>query len=99
MFVVLIIVWETHDGGLAGHFGRDKKLAHIKEKFYWQNLEQGVIQRIQRCRICHISKCGNQNTSLYKPLPVPRAPWKDVCNTPTTILYMPFFVQANFFCS
>ncbi|WRX11626.1 Integrase [Theobroma cacao] len=72
------IIWEAHNGGLAGHFGRDKTLALVKEKFYWPKLERDIIRHIQRCRICHIAKLGNQNTSMYKPLPIPEAPWVDV---------------------
>ena len=56
----------------------DKTLALIKEKFYWPKLERDVIRHIQRCHICHIAKSGNQNTGLYKSLPVPKAPWEDV---------------------
>nr|KYP46036.1 Transposon Ty3-G Gag-Pol polyprotein [Cajanus cajan] len=72
------IIWEAHDGGLAGHFGRDKTVALIKEKFYWPKLERDVIHHIQRCRICHLANSKGQNTGLYLPLPVPVAPWEDV---------------------
>ena len=72
------IIWEAHDGGLAGHFGRDKTVALIKENFYWPKLEKDVVRHIQRCRICHLAKTKGQNTGLYLPLPVPAAPWEDV---------------------
>ncbi|XP_027343128.1 uncharacterized protein LOC113855696 [Abrus precatorius] len=72
------IIWEAHDGGLAGYFGRDKTIALIKENFYWPRLERDVIGHIQRCRICHLAKSTSQNTGLYLPLPVPVAPWEDI---------------------
>ena len=72
------IIWEAHDGGLSGHFGRDKTVSLIKENFYWPKLERDVIRHIQRCRICHLAKTKGQNTGLYLPLPVPAAPWEDV---------------------
>jgi len=28
------IIWEAHDGGLTGHFGRDKTVALVKENFH-----------------------------------------------------------------
>ena len=72
------ILWEAHDGGLAGHFGRDKTVALVKESFYWPKVERDVNRHIQRCRICHLAKTKSQNTGLYLPLPVPEAPWEDV---------------------
>ncbi|GKV14749.1 hypothetical protein SLEP1_g25572 [Rubroshorea leprosula] len=44
------IIWEAHNGGLAGHFGRDKTLALVKESLYWPKLEQNVIRHIKRCK-------------------------------------------------
>ncbi|GKV41594.1 hypothetical protein SLEP1_g49100 [Rubroshorea leprosula] len=73
-----LIIWEAHNGGLAGHFGRDKTLALVKESFYWPKLEQNVIHHIQRCKVCHQAKTINRNTGLYLPLPIPTSPWEDV---------------------
>ncbi|XP_072084429.1 uncharacterized protein [Arachis hypogaea] len=75
---IIRLMNQIHNGGLAGHFRRDKMLALIKEKFYWPKLERDVIRHIQRCHICHIAKSRNQNTGLYKSLPVSKAPWKHV---------------------
>ncbi|KAI4313528.1 hypothetical protein L6164_026501 [Bauhinia variegata] len=72
------IIWKAHDGGLAGHFGLDITMALIKENFYWPKLEREVNKHIQRCRICHLAKNKSQNTGLYMPLLVPKAPWEDV---------------------
>jgi len=72
------INWEAHDGGLAGHFGRDKTVALVKENFYWPRHERDVYKHIQRCRVCHLAKAKSQNTGFYMPLPVPEAPWDDV---------------------
>ena len=72
------IIWEAHNGGLAGHFGRDKTVALVKENFYWPKLERDINRHIQRCRTCHLAKSKSQNTGLYMPLPVPDAPWEDV---------------------
>jgi hypothetical protein len=40
------IIWEAHDGGLSGHFGRDKTVAFVKENFYWPKLEKDVNKHI-----------------------------------------------------
>lgn len=54
-------------------------MALAKEKFYWPKLEKYANKHIQRYRICHLEKTQSQNTRLYMPLPVPKAPWEDVC--------------------
>ncbi|GKC17392.1 RNA-directed DNA polymerase [Tanacetum coccineum] len=65
-------------GGLAGHFGRDKTLALLCEKFYWTEMERDVNRLLERCRTCHISKTHSSNAGLYTPFSVPVTPWEDV---------------------
>ncbi|GJU39677.1 RNA-directed DNA polymerase [Tanacetum coccineum] len=72
------IILESHAGGLAGHFGRDKTLALIRSCFYWPKMERDVSRIIARCRVCHIAKTRHTNAGLYTPLPVPTALWEDV---------------------
>ncbi|GJW01004.1 RNA-directed DNA polymerase [Tanacetum coccineum] len=72
------IVLEGHAGGLAGHFGRDKTLALLREQFYWPKMECDVNRLLERCRTCHIAKTHSSNAGLYTPLSVPVAPWEDV---------------------
>lgn len=50
------IIIEAHGSGLAGHFGRDKMLAIVKENFYWPKMEKDVMQHLERCRTCHIPR-------------------------------------------
>ncbi|GKA13326.1 RNA-directed DNA polymerase, partial [Tanacetum coccineum] len=75
---VQAIVLEGHAGGLAGHFGRDKTLALLREQFYWPNMERDVNRLLERCRTCHIAKTHSSIVGLYTPLSVPVAPWEDV---------------------
>ncbi|GJT89507.1 RNA-directed DNA polymerase [Tanacetum coccineum] len=72
------IVLEGHVGGLAGHFGRDKTLALLREQFYWPKMERDVNRLLERCRTCHIAKTHSSNAGLYNPLSVPVTPWEDV---------------------
>ncbi|GJZ58928.1 RNA-directed DNA polymerase, partial [Tanacetum coccineum] len=72
------IVLEGHVGGLAGHFGRDKTLALLREQFYCPKMERDVNTLLERCRTCHIAKTHSSNAGLYTPLYVPVAPWEDV---------------------
>ncbi|GJY25955.1 RNA-directed DNA polymerase [Tanacetum coccineum] len=64
--------------GLAGHFGRDKTLALLREYFYWPKKERDVNRLLERCRTCHIAKNHSSNAGLCTPLSVPVAPWEDV---------------------
>ena len=34
------LVWETHVGGLAGHFDRNKVILMIEDQFFWPTLEK-----------------------------------------------------------
>jgi hypothetical protein len=73
------ITKETHGGGLAGHFRRDKTLALVQENFIWPKMVRDVVRHMKQCQTCDITKSRKQNTELYIPLPVPNAPWEDIC--------------------
>nr|GEY07608.1 putative nucleotidyltransferase, ribonuclease H [Tanacetum cinerariifolium] len=70
------IVLEGHAGGLAGHFGRGKTLALLREQFYWPKMKRDVNRLLERCRTCHIAKTPSSNAGLYTSLSVPVAPWE-----------------------
>jgi hypothetical protein len=72
------IIRELHSGGLAGHFGKDKTIVLVEDKYYWPKLKRDVTKYVARCRICQVAKGHSQNTGLYTPLPVPIEPWIDV---------------------
>ena len=38
------LVYEIHEGGLAGHFGRDKTIGEVECQFYWPGLKRGVAK-------------------------------------------------------
>lgn len=72
------IFLESHASGLAGHFGRDKTIGQVRERYYWPRLSKDVGRIIARCRVCHVAKVHGSNAGLYLPLPVPTAPWDDI---------------------
>ena len=63
---------ETHDGNLVGHFGRNKTLAIINDKFYSSKMEKDVMRLVKKCNICHMAKNHPQNAGLYTLLLVPK---------------------------
>lgn len=54
--VKLEIIKEAHEGGLSGHFGRDKTSVVLTDRFYWPKMVQDVNRYILRCRTCHLAK-------------------------------------------
>jgi hypothetical protein len=72
------VIQELHEGGLAGHFGHEKTISLVEDRFFWPSLKRDVAMVIQRCRVCHLAKGQRQNSGLYTPLPIPKEPWTDV---------------------
>jgi hypothetical protein len=72
------VIQELHEGGLAGHFGRDKTISLVEDRFFWPGLKKDVAMVIQRCRVCQLAKGQRQNSGLYTPLPIPKEPWTNV---------------------
>ena len=73
-----LLIWEMHVDGLAGHFGRDKTIALVEDRFYWPSLKNDVARIVAQCKTCQLAKAKKQNIGLYTPLSVPHEPWKDV---------------------
>ncbi|XP_038974994.1 uncharacterized protein K02A2.6-like [Phoenix dactylifera] len=72
------IIREVHGGGLAGHFGRDKTVIMMEDRFYWPTLRKDVHRIIKHCRTCQLAKGTKSNAGLYSPLPLPSSPWEDL---------------------
>ncbi|KAK1648920.1 hypothetical protein QYE76_066725 [Lolium multiflorum] len=50
------MVWESHAGGLMGHFGREKMLLMLADHFYWPKMRRDVDRYVKRCITCNKSK-------------------------------------------
>ena len=50
------IIKELHCSGLAGHFGKDKMLALIEDKYYWPKMKNDITRYVAWCRICQMAK-------------------------------------------
>jgi hypothetical protein len=72
------LVREMHLNGLDGHFGRDKTFELVNEEFFLPNIRRDVNRFVVACRVFQIEKGGQQNTSMYMPLPVLKEPWTDI---------------------
>ena len=47
-----LLVKESHEGGLMGHFGIDKTLVLLKEKFFWPHMKKHAHRYCIRCVAC-----------------------------------------------
>ncbi|XP_051133023.1 uncharacterized protein LOC127252761, partial [Andrographis paniculata] len=73
-----LLIWESHSGGLMGHFGRNKTLNLLQEHFFWPRMKAEVEAAIRRCTTCLSSKSTVHPHGLYTPLPIPESPWIDI---------------------
>ena len=73
-----LLVQESHEGGLMGHFGVDKTLELLKGKFFWQHMRRDVQRHCFRCISCLKAKSKTMPHRLYTPLPFASAPWEDI---------------------
>ncbi|XP_019435366.1 PREDICTED: uncharacterized protein LOC109341851, partial [Lupinus angustifolius] len=73
-----LLVKESHEGGLMGHFGVQKTLDILKEHFYWPHMRRDVQKLCENCIICKRAKTTSMPHGLYTPLPVPDNPWIDL---------------------
>ena len=63
------VLTHLHEGGLGGHLGVEKMLAHLKEYFYWPGHHNDVSNWCRTCGTC---------TSRKSPAPKARAPLKSI---------------------
>jgi len=76
--VRLLLLQESHEGGLMGHFGREKTLLMLADHFYWPKMRRDVDRFVRRCVTCNTSKSKLKPHGLYTPLPTPNTPWADI---------------------
>ena len=70
----LNLIKKKHSGGLVGHFGIDKRLILLKEKYYWPLMYKDVQKFVKSCGVFQVTKGVSQNTSLYTPITIPEKP-------------------------
>nr|KYP41681.1 Transposon Ty3-G Gag-Pol polyprotein [Cajanus cajan] len=62
-----LLVKESHEGGLMGHFGVDKTLSFLKAKFYWPHMRIDVQRNCSKCITCLKAKSRVMSHGLYTP--------------------------------
>src|SRR4051812_46639078 len=67
----LLLLQESHAGGLMGHFGREKMLLMLADHFYWPRMRRDVDRFVRPCIVCNTSKSKLKPHGLYTPLSSP----------------------------
>ena len=76
--VRLLLLQESHAGGLMGHFGWKKTYELLANHFYWPKMRRDTERLVQRCVTCHKAKSKLNPHGLYTPLHIPNVPWEDI---------------------
>nr|KYP38486.1 Transposon Ty3-I Gag-Pol polyprotein [Cajanus cajan] len=73
-----LLVKESHEGGLMGHFGVENTLSFLKEKFFWPHMRRDVERFCSECIACLQAKSKVMPHDSYTPLLVANSPRVDI---------------------
>ncbi|OMO49962.1 reverse transcriptase [Corchorus capsularis] len=73
-----VLVRESHEGGLMGHFGVDRTYKILHEHFFWPKMRYDVGKHVSSCLVCLQAKSTSKPHGLYTPLPIPHEPWTHI---------------------
>ncbi|GBG83568.1 hypothetical protein CBR_g37286 [Chara braunii] len=69
------LLGEYHDSRLADHFGVNRTIARLQQRFRWPDLISDVMRYCDSCEVCRRSKPRNRNPyGELRPMPIPREP-------------------------
>ncbi|KAK8950725.1 hypothetical protein KSP39_PZI004146 [Platanthera zijinensis] len=72
------LVWELHAGRVAGHFGCDKTIELVEDRFFGPGLKRNVTRVVRHCHVCQTAKGSRQPTGLYTTLFIPHRAWANI---------------------
>ncbi|GBG73393.1 hypothetical protein CBR_g16108 [Chara braunii] len=69
------LLGEYHDSRLIGHFGVNRTIARLRQRFRWPDLITDVTRYCDSCEVCRRSKPRNRNPyGELRPMPILREP-------------------------
>ncbi|GBG77813.1 hypothetical protein CBR_g25744 [Chara braunii] len=67
------LLGEYHDSRLVGHFGVNRTIARLRQRFRWPDLITDVTRYCESCEVCRRSKPRNRNPyGELRLIPIPR---------------------------
>jgi len=73
-----LLMTESHEGSLMGHFGVQKTLDILQEKLFWPHMKRDVHKFCDHCNVCKKAISKVKPHGLYTPLCVPKYPWTEI---------------------
>ena len=70
----LLLLQESHGGGLIGHFGRDNKFAMLSKNYFRPKMFHNISRFTTRCFTCRKAKSKAQSHGFYMTLPILLSP-------------------------
>ncbi|OMO98240.1 hypothetical protein CCACVL1_04284 [Corchorus capsularis] len=74
----ILLMRESLEGGLMGHFGVDRTYDILHEHFFWPKMRHDVRKYVASCIVCLQAKSTSKPHGLYTPLPIPHEPWAHI---------------------
>ncbi|GBG73321.1 hypothetical protein CBR_g13040 [Chara braunii] len=69
------LLGEYHDSRLTVHFGVNRTIARLRQRFRWPDHITNVTRYCDSCEVCRRSKPRNRNPyGKLRPMPIPREP-------------------------
>ncbi|GBG88362.1 hypothetical protein CBR_g47060, partial [Chara braunii] len=66
------LLGEFHDAPASGHFGVNRTLGRLRQRFYWPDLLKDATRYCESCEVCRRCKSRNHHPfGKLHPLPVP----------------------------
>ena len=54
------VIFNCHDSKASGHFGQNKTVSRLKQRFIWHGMRQDVLNCVRTCQICNTNKKANK---------------------------------------
>ncbi|CAF1544293.1 unnamed protein product, partial [Rotaria sordida] len=76
--IINSLLHSYHNDSLSGHFGIQRTyLKKLKNKFWWPNMKQSIIQHIQSCLSCQQHNISHtKKPGQFNPIPTPDGPFQ-----------------------
>ncbi|KAM9973569.1 hypothetical protein ACTFIW_010671 [Dictyostelium discoideum] len=85
---IRLVLDESHSTNYAGHLGRYRLGAKIRNSFIWARFWDRISNYVTSCVECQKNKLEQEKHGMLNPLPIPARPWDDITmdflNLPTT---------------
>ena len=73
------LIREYHDAPTGGHFGREKTLSRLSQRFFWKGMEKSVEHYVRSCPFCQLYKSRQgKKAGKLQPITPPKLPYEQI---------------------